>query len=163
MRTVLAHKIALDPTPAQREFFQRAAGTTRFTWNWALAEWQDRYQHGEKPTGNLLKKVFNALHWEQLPWTYEVHRDATARPFADLQQAFRNFFKGRAAYPKLKKKGRCPDSFYVACDKLRLEGKTVTLPKIGPVRMREALRFDGQILGATVSREANQWDISLQV
>jgi putative transposase len=163
MSTALAHKIALDPTPEQREFFQRAAGTARFTWNWALAEWQDRYQHGEKPTGHRLKKAFNALRREQLPWTYEVHRDATARPSADLQQAFRNFFRGRAAPPKFKKKGRCRDSFYIACDKFRIEGQTATLPKIGPVNMREALRFDGKILGATVSREADRWYISIQV
>ena len=163
MSTALAHKIALDPTLEQREFFQRAAGTARFTWNWALGEWQDRYQHGEKPTGHLLKKAFNALRREQLPWTYEVHRDATAHPFADLQKAFRNFFQGRAAPPKFKKKGRCHDAFYVACDKFRLEGKTVTLPKIGSVKLREALRFEGKILGATVSREADRWFLSVQV
>jgi putative transposase len=163
MSTALAHKITLDPTSEQREFFQRAAGTARFTWNWALAEWQDRYQQGEKPTGHLLKKAFNALRREQLPWTYEVHRDATARPFADLQRAFSNFFQGRAAPPRFKKKGRCRDSFYVACDKFRIEGKTATLPKIGPVKLREALRFDGKILGATVSREADRWCISIQV
>ena len=34
----LAHRIALDPTPQQREYFRRAAGTARFVWNWALAE-----------------------------------------------------------------------------------------------------------------------------
>jgi putative transposase len=163
MSICLAHKIALAPTPEQREFFQRAAGTARFTWNWALAEWQDRYQQGEKPSGHLLKKAFNALRREQLPWTYEVHRDATARPFADLQRAFSNFFQGHAAYPKFKKKGRCRDAFYVACDRFRLEEKTVILPKIGPVHMREALRFDGKILGATISREADRWFLSIQV
>ena len=26
----LAHRIALDPTPQQREYFRRAAGTARF-------------------------------------------------------------------------------------------------------------------------------------
>lgn len=161
--TSLAHKIALDPTPEQRLFFERAVGTARFTWNWALAEWQERYQHGEKPTGHLLKKAFNALRREQFPWTYDVHRDATARPFADLQKAFINFWEGRAECPKFKKKGKCRDSFYVACDKFRVDGKTVTLPKIGVVKMREALRFDGKILGATISREAARWSISIQV
>ena len=53
MNTTLAHKIALDPTPEQQGFFQRAAGTARFTWNWALTEWQEHYQKGEKPNGHL--------------------------------------------------------------------------------------------------------------
>ena len=163
MSISLAHQIALDPTPEQREFFHRAAGTARFTWNWALAEWQARYQHGEKPTGHLLKKAFNALRREQFPWTYEVHRDATAQPFAHLQKAFVNFWKGQANFPTCKKKGKGRDSFYLACDKFRVEGKTVVLPKVGPVHMCEALRFDGKILGATVSREADRWSISIQV
>lgn len=161
--TALAHKIALDPTPEQQEFFERAAGVSRFTWNWALAEWQKRYQMGGKPKGHLLKKSFNVLRGVQFPWTYDVHRDATARPFADLQKAFLNFWQGRAGYPKFKKKGKCRDSFYVACDKFHVEEKTVTLPKVGAVKMREALRFEGKILGATVSREAERWSISIQV
>ena len=40
---LIAHKIALDPTNAQRTYFARASGTARFAWNWALAEWQRQY------------------------------------------------------------------------------------------------------------------------
>ena len=163
MRICLTHKIALDPTPEQRLFFEQAAGTARFTYNWALAEWQKRYASGEKPKGHLLKKAFNALRRVQFPWTYDVHRDATAQPFADLQQAFVNFWQGKADYPAFKKKGKCRDSFYVANDKFHLSDKSVTLPKVGAVKMREALRFDGKILSATVSREAGRWSISIQV
>jgi putative transposase len=39
----------------------------------------------------------------------------------------------------------------------------VTLPKVGAVKMREVLRFDGKILSAIVSREAERWSISIQV
>ena len=163
MSICLAHKIALDPTPEQRLFFEQAAGTARFTYNWALAEWQERYASGEKPKGHLLKKAFNALRRVQFPWTYDVHRDATAQPFADLQQAFVNFWQGKADYPTFKKKGKCCDSFYVANDKFHLDGKSVTLPKVEAVKIREALRFNGKILGATVSREAGRWAISIQV
>ena len=163
MRICLAHKIALEPTPEQRRFFDQAAGTARFTYNWALAEWQERYAGGEKPKGHRLKKAFNALRRVQFPWTYEVHRDATAQPFADLQQAFVNFWRGNADYPTFKKKGKCGNSFYVANDKFHLDNKSVTLPKVGVVKMREALRFDGKILSATVIREAGRWSISIQV
>jgi putative transposase len=34
---LIAHKIALDPTAAQRIYFARAAGTARFAFNWAKA------------------------------------------------------------------------------------------------------------------------------
>ncbi len=77
----LAHKIALSPKPQQRDFFQQAAATARFTYNWALAQWKAHYEQGHNPNGYLLKKEFNAIRRTEFPWTYEVHRDATARPF----------------------------------------------------------------------------------
>jgi putative transposase len=55
---ILAHRIALDSTFRQRAYFARAAGTARFTWNWALAEWERRSVAGEKPKGSTLKAVF---------------------------------------------------------------------------------------------------------
>ena len=36
---IRAHKIRLNPTPEQANYFARAAGTSRFVWNWALEEW----------------------------------------------------------------------------------------------------------------------------
>jgi transposase len=34
---IRAHKIRLNPTPEQANYFARAAGVTRFVWNWAQA------------------------------------------------------------------------------------------------------------------------------
>ena len=110
-----------------------------------------------------LKKRFNAVKGDEFPWVYESPRDANAQPFADLQAAFRNFFDKRAGRPTFKKKNKCRDSFYVANDKFSLDGRRVRLPKIGHVKMREALRFQGKILGARVSRSADRWFLSVQV
>ncbi len=52
---ILAHKIRLDPTRKQEIYFRKASGTARFVYNWGLAEWQRRYQAGEKPTTLTLK------------------------------------------------------------------------------------------------------------
>jgi len=41
---LIAHKIALDPNNVQATYFARAAGTARFAYNWALAEWQRQYE-----------------------------------------------------------------------------------------------------------------------
>jgi transposase len=46
----LSHKIELVPTRQQEAYFRRACGTARFTWNWALAEWNRQFAAGEKPT-----------------------------------------------------------------------------------------------------------------
>jgi putative transposase len=159
---ILSHKIRLNPTKTQEAYFRQACGTSRFAYNWALAEWIRQYALGEKPTGNSLKAAFNAIRKTEFPWTYDVHRDCTSQSFANLQKAFSSFFKHKTKYPKFKKKG-VHDSFYVANDKLTLDGKKVRLPVLGFVKLREALRFEGKILSATVSRSANRWFLSVQV
>ncbi len=159
----LAHKIRLDPTPDQIRFFKQAAGTARFVWNWALAEWNRQYDAGQRPQASTLKKQFNALKYEQFPWLRDVHRDAHAQPFADLADAWHRFLAGQNDRPVFKKKGKTSDSFYVANDKFQIAERRVKLPKIGWVRLRESLRFPGKILGARVVREADQWFFAGQV
>ncbi len=46
---------------------------------------------------------------------------------------------------------------------IQVDGRQVRLPRIGWVRMREALRFDGDILSITVSRTAGRWFASFTV
>ncbi|MEF3193375.1 MAG: transposase [Halothiobacillaceae bacterium] len=172
----LTHKIALCPTPEQADYFARACGTARRVWNWALNEWNKQYEAGQKPHAMALKKQFNAIKYSDPqwldknghPWLKTIHRDAHSRPFDNLARAWNRFFadikSGKQAHePRFKKKGRSRDSFYVANDKFSVSGKTIRLPKIGNVAMTEALRFDGKILGATVSRTANRWFVAIQV
>jgi putative transposase len=164
----LTHKIGLCPTPQQADYFNRACGTARRVWNWALNEWRQQHAAGISPDAMALKKQFNAIKYAEFPWLKDIHRDAHAQPFAHLGRAWSRFFadlKARkpAHEPQFKKKGRCRDSFYVANDKLTVSGKAIRLPKIGEVAMREALRFDGKILGATVSRTADRWFVAIQV
>ena len=91
---IKAHKIRLHPTPEQANYFARAAGTSRFVFNWALAEWKRQYEAGEKPNATALKKQFNAIRREQFPWSYEVTKCAVEGAFRDVAAAFKNFFEG---------------------------------------------------------------------
>ena len=68
---LLAHKIAVDPNAAQRVYFARAAGTARFAYNWALAEWKRQYKVGEKPSDVSLRRQLNAIKRAEFPWMYE--------------------------------------------------------------------------------------------
>ena len=166
--------IRLDPTCKQAIALYRAAGTSRFTYNWALAEWNRQYAVGEKPTAAKLKIQWNTIKREQFPWVMESPRDANSQPFADLGRAFSNFFasckgkrKGRKVqHPTFKKRGQ-HDAFYVANDKfeVRKRGKrgVVRLPVIGDVRMFEAFRYRGKILSGSVYRQAGQWFLAIAV
>ena len=88
---IKAHKIRLHPTPEQGIYFAKAAGTSRFVWNWALAEWNRQYASGETPTAFSLKKQFNQIRRAQFPWTWEVTKNASDQPFLDLGKAFTAF------------------------------------------------------------------------
>lgn len=170
---IFAHKIALDLTQGQEAYCRRAAGTARFTYNWALAEWQRQYHAGAQPTATTLKRQWNAVKYARYPWLAAIHRDAHAQPFAHLQRAFQAFFQNwkdrkagkttrKVGYPTFKKKGQ-HDSFYLANDKVQVQGKRLRMPKLGWVRLREALRFTGKLLGIVVSRTADRWYASCSV
>ena len=173
---LLAHRIRIDADAAQRDYFSRAAGTARRVWNWALAEWQRQAALGQRPNAMALKRQFNRIKYADpdwldehgQPWIRTIHRDAHAQPFANLARAWGRYFEQRRAgqpahHPRFKKKGRCRDSFYVANDKFRMENKSVILPKVGRVLLREQLRWSGKIMGASVSRQADHWYLSVQV
>lgn len=158
----LAHKIRLRPNREQETYFLRACGISRFVWNWALEAWNKGYERGDKPNALELKRQFNAIKAEAFPWTYEVTKYASQQPFLHLQSAFHRFFGKQSQYPRFKKKG-VHDSFYIGGDHIQVKGKSIRIPKLGWVRMRESLRFTGKVNSATVSRVADHWYVSLSV
>lgn len=169
MRIQLAHKIRLKPNKNQLAYFNRASGVARFTYNWALAEWQRQYEAGGFPSIYGLKKEFNAIKRDKFPFVMEVHRDCTSQPFFHLGRAFASFFRrlkkgvNKPGYPRFKSKKRSRPSFYIANDKLRVEGKRIRIPRLGWVKLAEPLRFAGKIMGATVGRDGNHWFVSIGV
>jgi putative transposase len=165
---IKAHKIRLHPTPEQANYFARAAGTARFTFNWAVAEWQQQYEAGGKPSALALRTQFNAIKRDQFPWVYEVTKCAVEGAFMDVAAAFKNFFEGRKAgrktgYPRFKSKRRSRPSFYLANDKFTVGDHWIDVPKLGRVNMAETFRFSGKILAARISKTAAWWFVSITV
>jgi putative transposase len=173
---ILAHKIALDPNQEQAVYFARACGTSRFAWNWALGEWQRQYAEwreyrcGPKPSEASLRRQLNALKPDAFPWMMEVTKNAPQQAIKNLGTAFKNFFEGRAKYPRFKRKRVSRDSFRAdnGPDKqhpnaVDVDGKRIKFPVIGWVKMREAVRFAGKIKSAIVSRVADRWFVSLSI
>ena len=165
---ILAHKIALDPNDVQETYFRKAAGTARFAYNWALSEWQRQYDAwkadpaGHTPSDAALRRQLNAIKRQEFPWMLEVTKNAPQMAIKNLGQAFKNFFAGISEYPKFKKKGQ-HDSFTLTNDQFTLKGKKIHIPKLGWVRMHEALRFVGKVLDGTISRTADRWFLSVTV
>ena len=157
MNHTLSHKIALKPNRAQEDYFRRACGTARFAYNWALAEWNRQYEAWKKdnslpkPSAAALGRQLNAIKREKFPWMLEVTKCAPQRAIQNLGEAFKRYFKNKSKFnhPKFKKKGKSRDSFYIDNTVFKVEDKRIKIPKLGEVRMRENLRFEGKILSAT--------------
>ena len=170
---IKAHKIRLNPLPEQEHYFRKAAGTARFVYNWGLAEWQrHKAAHPGQEHGVMaIKKDFNALKGQQCPWVYEVAKDVAEGAFTNLSAALKNCFDSRngkragtkVGFPRFKSKKDRRQSFHLNNDKFRVNDHSLYVPKLGWVNMAEALRFEGKIMGAVVSRGAGRWYISISV
>jgi putative transposase len=163
-----SHKIALEPNNKQATYFAKAAGCARKAYNWALYEWGQQYQRHKtnpmhpKPSEAGLRRQLNAIKREQFPWMLDVTKNAPQMAIIQLGDAFKNFFSGRASYPKVRKKW-IDDRFTLTNDQFKVDGSRIRIPRLGWVRMRETLRFTGKIVSATISRQADRWYVSLTV
>ncbi len=156
---LLAHVIALRPTPAQVTLFLKAAGCARLAYNWGLERWCREYQSGGKPNWMALQKAFVASIDAEFPFMREVPSFAYSQPFRHLHQAFQRFFAGTARRPRFKSKHRDQPSFKAG--KVRFCDRHIILPVIGAVRSTEALRWAGRVVSSTVRADADRWTITI--
>lgn len=139
-------KIRLKPSEEQELLMFKSVGVSRFAYNWGLARWKEMHDQGLKPNGYIVKKEFNNTVKKQdgFSWLNEISSHAISQSFADLQTAFKNFFKKTSKYPKFKSKKKSRQSFYVRYDRLSIKDSTVNLEKIG--RVEFSTNYDIPIL-----------------
>jgi len=158
------HKIEIKPNNIQKTYLNKCFGISRFSYNWALSEWNKQYQEGKKPSGFKLKKEFNAIKREQFPWIMEVTKFACETPFYNLQNSFDNFFKKKTKYPRFKKKNKSNNFLYIANDKIKINKNRIKVPCLNSeIKMTEKLRLDGKINSVTFSKKADKYFVSIQV
>lgn len=115
---IISHKIRLNPNNKQATYLAKAAGTARFAYNWALAEWQTQYAAWKddnsqpKPNQMSLRRQLNAVKREQFPWMLEVTKNAPQMAIIQLGAAFKNFFAGRNPVPAIQKERQKPRQFH---------------------------------------------------
>jgi putative transposase len=175
-----SHVIRLNPTPSQEIYFRKACGVARHAYNWALVRWKEARADGKRVKMKDLKAEYNKIKGEQFPWVYEVTKCAPEQAFADLSQAFSNYWRMKeegtqpklkhprkdgeeAGFPHFKSKKHDRLSFYLTNDKFSVHGHTLHVPKLGDINMTEALRFGGKIMSAVISYRAGWWFVSIAV
>jgi putative transposase len=158
----------LAPTVEQESLFRQFAGVCRLVYNLALEQRSIWWRQYRRNTGSALGFVsqcqeLTALRTE-IDWIAAVPRVCQAQALRDLDQAFANFFAGRADYPGPRKKGM-NDAFRfegrkVETRQLNAKWFAVRLPKIGWVKYRHTRPIKGTVKNATVLLDANGWHIS---
>ncbi len=106
MRQNRVYRYRCYPTALQAAVLRRTFGCTRFVYNWALRLRMDasteRQEHlSYQDTSAALTKL------KQQPataWLNEVSSVPIQQTLRHLESAFRNFFAGRAKYPRFHKK-----------------------------------------------------------
>jgi len=158
-----AYRFQLQPSAAQAGSLSAWSHALRFVWNWMLAQRRDAYRASEgrvrigygEQAGQLvpMKAIF--------PWLEELPSQVLQQALIDLDQAFTNFFEGRAGYPAFKRhEGPSPGLRWP--QGVEVNGRCVWLPKLGWVKARFSRRIEGAIKNATVRFDGLRWYVSMQ-
>jgi len=156
-------KYKLRLTKEQKSFCDQTAGSCRYVWNKGLALkkelWEKKKQKLSRfDLDKLLREWKKGLDWLSLPPSQSLQQTNK-----DLDQAFKNFFRGRG-YPKFKKKG-IHDSFRLPqgitlMEQLSKKVGQVRLPKLGIVRFTKSKELEGRIRHVTISKKCGEWYIA---
>ncbi|NES94458.1 MAG: IS200/IS605 family element transposase accessory protein TnpB [Desertifilum sp. SIO1I2] len=147
-----AVKVRLYPTIEQQEILSQHFGCARWWWNHALSLCIETY----KATGKgLSQSALNALlpklkKQEETQWLSECYSQVLQATTLNLVTAYKNFFEGRARYPRFKaKKNRqsiqYPQSVKVVDGCLKFPGR------VGVVKAKLHRPLLGKIKTVTVS------------
>ena len=158
MQQKRAYKYRFYPTPDQAKILARTFGCVRYVYNWALRQRTDAYyQRKERLYYEQMAVLLTTLkQQEETAWLQEVSSVPLQQSLRHLESAFRNFFDGRAKYPKFKKK-RGPQAATYASSAFKWDGSSLTLAKIDApldIRWSRPLPKGAKPSTVTVTRDA---------
>ncbi|MGW5126022.1 IS607 family element RNA-guided endonuclease TnpB [Streptomyces sp. NPDC004069] len=196
---VQAYRFALDPNAAQERALRSHCGAARAAYNWAVgwveASWWQRraeesYGISEEHLTQWrpwslpsLRKAFNeAKHTDArfASWWEENSKEAYSTGLAGAAAAFDNYAKSRQGKRKgravgmprfkSKRKARLACRFTTGTIRVDADGRHVTLPRLGTIRVHEPTgkllarvqAGTARVLSATVRHERGRWFVSFQ-
>ena len=151
MKAHIALKIRLYPTEDQSVFLNKTFGCCRKVYNMLLADRISFYEaniEGKNLTKEDKSKIYASYKMitekqlkETFPFLKEVSSVALQQSTRDLLKAFRNFYAGRADFPKFHSK-HTKNSFRELNVSLDWKHRKITLPKIGCIKFRHTHKPD---------------------
>lgn len=155
-----AYKYRIYPTPEQEEILRQTIGCARFVYNWALAKRREAWVKDKKSLtyAKSCKALTDLKDSPEREWLNSVSSVCLQQSLNNLDVAFGNFFKKRAAYPSFKTRKNGGSVKFVG-NAFRLKGHNFFLAKIKiPIKVqwsRPLLNIPNSVI---VSQNASgQW------
>ena len=149
-----AVKIRLYPTPDQQVLLAQHFGCARWWWNYALNKSIETYKETGKGLGQSALNAFlpKLKKAEETTWLAECYSQVLQAVTLNLTTAYKNFFDGRAKFPRFKSKHGRQSIQYP--QNVKVVDCTVKLPgNIGTVKAKIHRPIEGKIKTITVSKD----------
>lgn len=143
--------VKLYPNQEQALLLDKHFGCARWVYNEMIKINQKKYHRtGRGLSGYDMQSYLPKLK-KQYTWLKEVNASSLQIVCHNLADAYNNFFKKRAGYPKFKRKGQ--DSF-ITINGSYFKGNKIRLPKLGQVTFRGGDMPEGKLKRITVKKIA---------
>jgi putative transposase len=155
-----SYKLRIYPTAVQAQRLACDFGCARWVWNTCLAWRSDLYRaEGESVTGVDFSRELTWLkRFPGYEWLAEAPATILTQKLRDQDQAFANFFAGRASYPRFKKKHHAQSIRYQLDQRqvagMFRPGELLKVPKLGALKVRWSRVPAGIPKMLTISRDA---------
>src|SRR5579875_1500232 len=152
-----AFKFRLLPSKEQAVLLAKTFGCVRFVYNKMLAERKEIYEKFKDDKESLKRQKFPtpAKYKNEFPFLKEVDSLALANAQINLQNAYKNFFEGRAEFPKFKsRKHKQSYTTNMVNGNIALKDSHIKLPKLKLVKIKQhrEITSDYKIKSCTITK-----------
>lgn len=149
-----AYKFRIYPDKTQAELMAKHFGCARHIYNWGLHLKQSHYQEtGKSLSKRAIQDLLVASKKADKPWLNEVNSQSLLASLLHLDNAFGNFFKKLAKFPRFKKKQASWQSFQCPQHaEVNFEKGLLNLPKIKNISTKFHRSFSGKIKTVTIKK-----------
>ena len=156
-------KFELKPNGMQIQLMKQFCGCARYVYNRTLSLEKSLYKKDSKHSFKYTEAANRLPEWKKKnPFLKECHSQVLQQSLKDLDQAYLNFFRKQANFPRYKKKFQQDSIRFPQGVELDEAKQQIRLPKIGWVGYRKSRDIIGRIKNVTVSRRGEKCDVSIQ-
>jgi putative transposase len=159
-----ALKTQVYPTQEQAQYLQRAAGSCRYIYNWALGLKKEAYETNKTNIGlyELMRRLTQLKKDPDKKWLNDIDSHALQEALKNLDAAYQKFFREQSGFPRFHAKHRDTPSFTANISMAIPSRHSIKIPKLkAPLKTKEKLNKKIKPRRITISERAGKWFVSI--